>query len=69
VQSVFLVFALYVLAQAQSRPASRVTSPIDDRARIRLKGNVHPLALSGYDLGAVPDSFPADRMFLLLKRS
>jgi subtilase family serine protease len=34
-----------------------------------LKGNVHPLAQPRYDQGAVPDSFPAERMLLLLQRS
>lgn len=68
-QSLLLVFVLYVLAQGQTQHSSWVTSPIDDRVRITLKGNVHPLALPRYDQGAVPDSFPADRMFLLLQRS
>lgn len=69
VQSALLVFALYGVAQAQSQPAWRITSPIDDRVRITLKGNVHPLALPRYDQGVVPDSLPAERMFLLLQRS
>jgi subtilase family serine protease len=34
-----------------------------------LKGNVHPLALPRYDQGAVSDSFPAERMLLVLQRS
>jgi subtilase family serine protease len=57
------------LVQAQSQPASRITQPINDRVRITLQGNVHPLAQTRYDQGAVPDSFAADRMFVLLKRS
>jgi hypothetical protein len=33
-----------------------------------LHGNVHPLAQARYDAGAVPDSFPAERLLLLLNR-
>ena len=53
---------------AQTKPASRITGPIDDRIRVTLKGNVHPLALLENDRGAVPDSFPVERMFLVLQR-
>jgi len=56
-------------ALAQSHPASRITAPIDDRVRITIKGNVHPLAQTHYDQGAVADSFRADRILLLLQRS
>lgn len=55
-------------ALAQSQPLSRITQPIDDQVRVTLKGNVHPLAQSLYDRGAVPDSLPAERMLLLLQR-
>ena len=68
-QSVLLSLVLHGLARAQSQPAFRVTSPIDDRVRITLTGNVHPLAQTRYDQGKVSDSFPAERMFLLLERS
>ncbi len=54
---------------AQSQPASRITQPIDNRVRVALKGNVHPLAQARYDQGPVADSFPAERMMLLLRRS
>jgi trimeric autotransporter adhesin len=57
------------LGFAQSQPAPLVTQRIDDRVRVTLQGNVHPLAQARYDRGAVPDSFPAERMFLLLQRS
>jgi trimeric autotransporter adhesin len=57
------------LALAQSQSASRITQPIDDSRRVTLKGNVHPLSRPSYDQGAVPDSFPAERMFLILQRS
>ena len=65
---VFLV-ALSSVAQSQSRATSGITMPIDDRVRTILKGNVHPLAQTRYDQGAVADSFPAERLLLLLQRS
>jgi subtilase family serine protease len=68
-RSVLLFWVLYGLARAQSQPAFRITSPIDDRVRITLTGNVHPLAQPRYDQGKVSDSFPAERMLLLLQRS
>src|SRR3984957_1052205 len=67
-KSVLLALVLCGFAKAQSQPVSHVVSPVDDRIRITLKGNVHPLARLRYDQGAVADSFPANRMFLLLTR-
>lgn len=57
------------LALAQAPPRSRITQLVDEQARVTLKGNVHPLALPEYDRGAVSDSFPVERMLLLLQRS
>jgi subtilase family serine protease len=67
----FLFFFLCpILTSAQSSNVlSRIAQPIDDNQRVTLRGNVHPLAQARYDQGAVPDSFPAERMLLLLKRS
>ncbi len=56
-------------AIAQTQNNSRITKPIDEQVRVTLKGNVHPLARLEYDRGAVPDSLPVERMFLLLRRS
>jgi len=68
----WLILLLYLSfsnpSPAQSSPASRITQPIDNRARVTLKGNVHPLAQARYELGPVSDSFPAERMLLLLQR-
>ena len=55
-------------ALAQNPPGSRITQPIDDRVRVTLKGNVHPLAQSRYDQGAAPDDLPMERMLLVLQR-
>src|SRR5438094_6271876 len=57
------------LVLAQNHPGSRITGPIDERVRVTLKGNVHPLAQARYDQGAVPDSIPVQRMLLLFQRS
>ena len=65
---VFLI-VLSSIAQSQSGATSRITGPVDERVRVTLKGNVHPLARPQYDQGAVADSFPAERMLLLLQRS
>ena len=69
----FLLINLFMnlvgLAQAQGQAGSRITRPINDRIRVTLTGNVHPLARPQFDQGAVPDSFSTERMFLLLQRS
>ena len=56
------------LALAQTQVSSRIMQPIDDGARVTLTGNTHPLAQSRYDHGAVSDSFPVERMLLMLQR-
>jgi hypothetical protein len=63
------VGAISTMAFSQSQSASRVTQTGDNQARVTLKGNVHPLAQARYDQGRVADSFPAERMLLLLQRS
>jgi len=51
-------------------PAGRlVTQAIDETRRVTLHGTVHPLAQARFDQGAVPDSFPANRMLLILNRT
>jgi len=64
-----LMLTLCAFSAAQTGPDSRITQPINDSVRVTLKGNVHPLARARFDLGTVPDSFPATRMVLLLQRS
>ncbi|MFP5226309.1 MAG: Ig-like domain repeat protein [Acidobacteriota bacterium] len=48
---------------------SRIVSPINDHARVTLRGYVHPLANAANDRGPAPDSMPMTRMHLVLKRS
>jgi len=45
-----------------------IAGSIDEAKVVTLHGSVHPLAQAHYDVGAVPDSFAADRMLLLLNR-
>ena len=54
--------------QAATVPA-RVTQPVDLKNLVILRGNTHRLARPEYDQGAAPDSLPAERMLLVLKRS
>ena len=46
-----------------------VRGAVDERQRVTLSGNVHPLAQARFDAGRVEDSFQVDRLFLILKRS
>jgi hypothetical protein len=61
--------------QAESNPRSPVpagrlvTQALDETQRVSLDGTVHPLAQARFDQGAVPDSFPANRMLLILNRA
>jgi len=48
---------------------TRIVDTIDDTRTVTLHGNVHPLARAAYDQGALADSQPMTRMFLLLQRS
>jgi hypothetical protein len=57
-----------VWAQKAAVPP-RVVETVDDTRTVQLPGNVHPLAKSAYDQGAVADSQPMTRMMLLLQRS
>ncbi len=58
---------LLLSISAYSQPTPRILTPIDDRATVRLSGNVHPLARPGFDLGPVSASEPIERMILVLK--
>jgi pseudomonalisin len=65
--------SLHSLAQAQPlaeppfvQAKDRITSFIDDDQRVTLLGNVHPLAASQYDAGAVAPGFSMEHMLLTL---
>jgi pseudomonalisin len=48
-------------------PADRASGYPDDRQRMVLRGNVHPLAQAAFDLGAAPGDRRMERMILLLR--
>jgi len=52
-----------------SAASQAATPPLDEAVRVTLKGNVHPLAQPRFDAGRVDDSFPVERLILLLNRS
>lgn len=55
-------------ATAQDSPRPLVTRAVDDTKTVTLRGTVHPLAKARFDQGAMPDSFAANRMLLILNR-
>lgn len=66
--------AFYVLASppptyAQTPPKRLITQAVDESHRVALRGNVHPMARSEFDRGAIDDAQPANRIYLLLNRS
>jgi pseudomonalisin len=69
------IFAVVFLALPNPASAqqkyihSLVNEPVDDSRRVVLKGNVHPMARSQYDVGAAPPNLPMERMLLVLRRS
>jgi hypothetical protein len=63
-----LALSFSTLACPQSSPTRLVTQAIDETKLVTLHGTVHPLAPGAYDQGAVPDSFAAKRMLLILNR-
>jgi subtilase family serine protease len=68
---VFINFLFILISPAilrgQARP--RVLQAVDNAQRVTLKGNVHPLAASTNDRGAISDAQPIGRILLLLRRS
>jgi hypothetical protein len=71
--SLVLLVAIAALSSsdlhAQAGRAGLISQAVKESDRVVLSGNVHPLATRANDRGAVDASMPADRMFLLLKRS
>jgi hypothetical protein len=65
-----VLVGLSTLAAAQQkyiRPL--VYEPVDDRHRIVLKGNVHPMARPQFEVAGAPPDLRMDRMLMVLKRS
>jgi len=66
--TVVAAFMLTCFAQTTSIP-SRITQAVDNNDRVALPGNTHHLARLEFDRGPAPDSSPADRVLLVLRRS
>jgi len=68
-----LAMGISLAASASTPPQNvapnRITQTVDDAVRIKLKGNVHPLATAANDRGPAEASMPASRLTLLLKHS
>ncbi len=65
----FVAPAPLVAQATSSLVTTRLTQPIDENARVTLKGTVHPLASAANDRGAAPNSMLLSRLTLVLKRS
>jgi subtilase family serine protease len=65
----FVAPATLVAQATSSLVTTRLTQPIDENARVTLKGTVHPLASAANFHGVAPDSMPLDRVQVVLKRS
>jgi pseudomonalisin len=61
-----ILFGLQIFPLFGQSIPDRITSTIDDQVRVRLMGNVHPLARPEYETGAVPPERRMERMILTL---
>jgi Pro-kumamolisin, activation domain/Abnormal spindle-like microcephaly-assoc'd, ASPM-SPD-2-Hydin len=52
-----------------SRVIDRVVEQVDDAKRVRLAGNVHPMARTEFDMGRVDSNKLLERVVMVLKRS
>jgi trimeric autotransporter adhesin len=66
------IVSLPAFAQApepQLNAVPQITQAVDESSLTTLRGNTHPLAQPHYDQGILPDSTPAHRMLLVLRRA
>jgi len=61
----FLTISYQLAGQTQRR----ITSDSNNQVRMRIANTTHPLAQSAYDIGAVDESLPMERMLLVLSMS
>jgi hypothetical protein len=64
----FAVSLLIASAQLHAQRA-RITQPVDDTARVTLRGSLRPLAQAEFDRGQVSDSDSTGTLLLVLGRS
>ena len=67
--AVVLLFTGAAVNAQKSQVRSRVTAAVDETRTVKVQGNVHPMARSEFDRGALGDSTPMTRMLILLQRS
>ena len=56
-------------ARGQAAKPRLVTQAVDESNRVTMRGSVHPLARAEFDQGAIADTQPVNRIYLLLNRS
>ena len=61
--------AALMAQQAQQAQQDRIAGLVDRRQTVALSGNLHPDAISQFDVGPVDPSLKLDHMTLMLKRS
>lgn len=66
---VMLALGLPLAGMAQSMRPGLITEPVNDAQRVKLTGNVHPLATKAADRGEAPATLAEGRMLLVLRRS
>ncbi len=54
--------------EAVAAAVPQITQAVDNASKVTLPGTVHPLAQAKYDRGAVPSSFQAPRVQMMLQR-
>ena len=63
-----LLFSVLILPALQAQH-SLITKPIDETARVALRGNINPLIKTASDTGVVSDNTSTGTLLLLLGRS
>src|SRR5215471_14777161 len=65
--AVYALLTYFALPEhTRAAPADRIVGGIDDRARVTLAGNRHPLARAEFERGRVNPEEPMERMILVL---
>ncbi len=60
---------LFAQVSSPSVTPSRIVAPVEESARVTLRGYVSPLVNAANDRGVAPDSMPLERVHLVLKHS
>ena len=68
VSLLFGILSFFMVAPLHAQRAL-ITQPVDETARVVLRGNIHPLARTEIDRGKVSDSDSTGTLILVLGRS